>query len=53
MATIKKISKKPATKSKDEPCWEGYEKIGMKMKNGKLVPNCVPKKEKKKAAKKK
>ena len=45
MATLKK-----ATKSKDDPCWEGYEKIGMKMKNGKLVPNCVPikKKEKKK-----
>ena len=35
--------------SKD-PCWEGYEKIGMKIKNGKLVPNCVPIK---KAAKKK
>lgn len=24
------------------PCWEGYEMIGMKMKNGKEVPNCVP-----------
>jgi hypothetical protein len=26
----------------DGPCWEGYEQIGMKMKNGKKVPNCVP-----------
>lgn len=27
--------------SKD-PCWEGYEMIGMKEKDGKQVPNCVP-----------
>lgn len=25
-----------------EPCWEGYEMVGFKMKNGKRVPNCVP-----------
>tara|TARA_R110002153_G_C13318586_1_gene496889 strand:- start:1186 stop:3333 length:2148 start_codon:yes stop_codon:yes gene_type:complete len=25
-----------------EPCWDGYEQIGMKVKDGKLVPNCVP-----------
>ncbi len=25
-----------------EPCWEGYEMVGFKMKNGKKVPNCVP-----------
>jgi antirestriction protein ArdC len=25
------------------PCWEGYIQIGMKNKNGKEVPNCVPK----------
>jgi len=24
------------------PCWKGYEMIGMKKKNGKDVPNCVP-----------
>lgn len=29
------------------PCWEGYEAIGMKMKNGRKVPNCVKKKNKK------
>ena len=28
-------------------CWKGYEAIGMKMKNGKKVPNCVPVKEEK------
>ena len=27
-------------------CWKGYEAIGMKNKNGKKVPNCVPKKNK-------
>jgi hypothetical protein len=25
------------------PCWPGYEAIGTKIKNGKEVPNCVPK----------
>ena len=40
MATKKKAVK--------DPCWEGYEKIGMKMKNGKMVPNCVPKGKKEK-----
>lgn len=28
---------------KDDPCWDGYEQVGMKMKNGKKVPNCVRK----------
>lgn len=27
---------------KEGPCWKGYEMVGMKMKNGKEVPNCVP-----------
>ena len=26
----------------DDPCWEGYEQFGMKEKDGKEVPNCVP-----------
>ena len=26
----------------DDPCWDGYEMIGMKEKGGKEVPNCVP-----------
>jgi hypothetical protein len=25
-----------------KPCWKGYEAIGMKKKNGRKVPNCVP-----------
>jgi hypothetical protein len=29
----------------ENPCWKGYEMVGMKMKNGKEVPNCVPKNE--------
>jgi hypothetical protein len=33
----------PVQESED-PCWKGYEQIGMKTKNGKEVPNCVPKK---------
>lgn len=36
------------TKSLKDACWEGYEAVGMKTKNGKQVPNCVPKKKKKK-----
>lgn len=24
------------------PCWDGYQQIGMKEKDGKQVPNCVP-----------
>ena len=24
------------------PCWDGYKQVGMKNKNGKEVPNCVP-----------
>ena len=28
-----------------DPCWKGYEMIGMKKKGGKPVPNCVPIKE--------
>jgi len=27
------------------PCWDGYVQVGTKMKNGKRVPNCVPKEE--------
>jgi hypothetical protein len=26
-----------------DPCWKGYEMVGKKKKNGKEVPNCVPK----------
>ena len=26
----------------NEACWDGYKQVGGKMKNGKMVPNCVP-----------
>jgi hypothetical protein len=29
----------------EDPCWKGYEMVGKKTKNGKEVPNCVPKNE--------
>jgi hypothetical protein len=32
-------------------CWEGYEPIGMKEKDGKMVPNCVPIKEEQRTVK--
>ncbi len=28
--------------AKQGPCWDGYVQKGMKLKNGKMVPNCVP-----------
>lgn len=28
---------------KDNPCWKSYKPVGTKEKNGKTVPNCVPK----------
>ena len=31
--------------SVNEACWKGYRRVGGKMKNGKMVPNCVPIKE--------
>lgn len=36
-------------KKKDtDPCWKNYEQVGTKTKDGKKVPNCVPKKAEKK-----
>ena len=37
--TFRKIRKENDSKG---PCWNGYKQVGMKMKNGKEVPNCVP-----------
>jgi 5'(3')-deoxyribonucleotidase len=31
----------------DNPCWKGYKPVGTKKKNGRTVPNCVPKGNKK------
>jgi hypothetical protein len=45
---VKNISEMNLTKiikELENPCWKGYEMVGMKNKNGKEVPNCVPVKE--------
>lgn len=45
LSDILQESKKKRKKMKgDDPCWDGYEMVGHKMKDGKEVPNCVPKK---------
>lgn len=36
-------NEKDKKEEKEGPCWKDYEMIGMKTKNGKKVPNCVPK----------
>lgn len=28
--------------NEEDPCWDGYQQVGMKEKDGKQVPNCVP-----------
>lgn len=38
---INKKHKGKKNESADDPCWDGYRQIGMKIKNGKEVPNCV------------
>ena len=43
---------KEATGDLKDACWTGYTAVGFKMKNGKRVPNCVPKSEAYKGAKK-
>jgi hypothetical protein len=35
--------KKIKPKKKTNPCWDGYQQLGMKAKGGKQVPNCVKK----------
>lgn len=43
----KKYHKMYSSKEKnmDEACWTGYKQVGLKKKNGKTVPNCIPVKE--------
>jgi hypothetical protein len=40
-----KVPKKMAEGEMENPCWENYEPRGMKEKDGRMVPNCVPIKE--------
>lgn len=35
---------KQITPGQNEACWPGYKQVGLKDKNGKQVPNCVPEK---------
>lgn len=32
----------PKGRRKGDPCWKNYKQVGMKVKNGRSVPNCVP-----------
>jgi len=41
----KHTAKNETVKEDKDPCWKDYEMVGMKKKDGKEVPNCVPKKE--------
>lgn len=42
---VELVEKKEPCKglSEDDPCWKTHKQVGMKTKNGKQVPNCVPK----------
>jgi hypothetical protein len=37
-----KIYKDSVVAAGKSPCWDGYKQVGMKEKNGRMVPNCVP-----------
>jgi|TARA_R110000851_G_scaffold324430_1_gene491705 hypothetical protein len=37
-----KSFKRHIKETDDNPCWDGYEMVGMKTKDGREVPNCVP-----------
>ena len=46
-ASTKKAKKKtPGEEVQEDPCWDTHKQVGTKMKNGKAVPNCVPRNEK-------
>ena len=42
MATKKNDTKKSTDKKSNDPCRDGYKKVGTKIKKLKKVPNCVP-----------
>jgi len=41
-ASLVSIKPEDLELANDGPCWEGYKQVGMKEKDGKMVPNCVP-----------
>ena len=42
MKSFSKFIREAKMKGPD-PCWKGYKPVGTKKKNGRTVPNCVPK----------
>jgi hypothetical protein len=42
---IEVLTKEEFMQEMENPCWKGYEMVGTKKKNGREVPNCVPKNE--------
>ena len=45
LSDVKKPNKMAEGEGLEGACWEGYEPIGMKELDGRMVPNCVPIKE--------
>lgn len=46
-ASTRKAKKStPGEEVQEDPCWDTHKQVGTKMKNGKAVPNCVPRNEK-------
>jgi hypothetical protein len=45
MKSFKELRNLTEKKSLKKACWDGYEAVGMKEKDGRKVPNCVPIKE--------
>lgn len=41
---MRKLNRLKNALTKRDACWKGYTQLGMKIKNGKQVPNCVPEK---------
>ena len=42
VSSVKAILGEEAYDEITEACWTGFKQVGMKKKNGKMVPNCVP-----------
>lgn len=45
LATLRGEKPETTKEGLEKACWKGYEAIGTKEKNGRTVPNCVPKEE--------
>ena len=42
LSAINDINLYPSKEELKAPCTDGYEQYGMKIKNGRKVPNCIP-----------